>query len=152
MILKIIGWIAGALFLLFIVSHLLGLVALLSWLVAAVIFVCGIVYLVSLTREESSEKHNRRSQLKLWDLCGQVYMFKSEPTVQDLVSIKELGQIKDVIGNGQVISIDNDTRVHVLQETAESLRVKIMEGQAKGKSGWVCRSSVIKAERTLPGS
>jgi hypothetical protein len=82
---------------------------------------------------------------KLWDIEGHVYIYSDEPTVQDL--------IKSRTDSAGLLAVMNGTRVKVvLDEKNEAVFVELLDGDAKGKQGWVCRSCLAPTDERVAAS
>lgn len=87
--------------------------------------------------EPAPERH------KLWDLQGHVYMFAEEPSVADLLKVRGA----TVVTIAGVTALPNETPVKILHDPKkESIKIEILVGEARGKSGWVCRSCVVRED------
>ena len=71
-----------------------------------------------------------------------VPLFVAEPSVKDLVQIQQMSILTEKVLDGTVLEVDNESQVIVLNDTREkeAVRVRINNGQFKGREGWVCRS------------
>ncbi len=126
--------------------HLLGLVAILLglafWL--AVVLVIGYFIYSALQPSLKSNKGNDVIAYKLWDTHGhRVQVFRSRPTIQDLVTSASAAGSSGESKN--TFSIANDTRVSILEDTGgEAIKIRILDESAKEKLGWVSRSVLVR--------
>lgn len=77
-----------------------------------------------------------------------VPLFVAEPSVRDLVQTQQVSRLTELVLDGTILEVDNDSQVIVLEDEREkeAVRVRVSAGQFKGREGWVCRSVLHKYE------
>ncbi len=140
--------IVGLLVFNFIFWHLLGLIAMVLWIGIALAAVAGIGYVVFSLLQKDKQPAQPAVNYKIFDTRNpHVQVYRSEPTIQDLVSTAAGLGAED---EGQAFNIANDTRVSILEDRGrESIKVKILDKGAKEKVGWVARSSLVKESKAI---
>lgn len=151
LVLKVIGFVIAAIIGLAILGILLKLLGLLAALAIGLAMLAGFVYVILLLLgvDLKARPPAVKTEYRVFDVSkSNISLFLNKPTVQDIVS----GQTTEAVLSGAILEIDNDTNVIVLDDSdKEAVRVKVTGGKWGGKSGWVCRSALIKSERLLSG-
>ncbi|HEY9786593.1 MAG TPA: hypothetical protein V6D17_14395 [Candidatus Obscuribacterales bacterium] len=154
-VLIVIAAIVGFFFVLGLFWRLLGLLTLLSWVIAFVVFwgvVAYVCYLIFFKKKAQAVVSEISKSFKLYDPHkSSVLLFRSPPTIQDLALLNDELHVTKLELNGQAFRVDNDTKVVILDEKdAQSVKVKIAGKDAKERVGWVHRSSVVSETKQLP--
>lgn len=149
LILQIVGVIVLALLGLMLLGFVFRMVSILISMVVGLLILAGIVYLVSLLFKLGKDEEVKAYSFKILDRTKTaVPLFAAEPTVKDLVHTQQISKLTEWALNGTIVEIDNDTQVIVLEDNREkeAVRVRVSNGQFKGRDGWVCRSVLHKTE------
>lgn len=131
--------------------HLVGLFTLTMAALAPLIILSAIVYFSFRYYRGRSLKFDKKGIYRLWNTSGKsVYVFVSEPSVEDILKISDELSLASLELEGQVFGVDNNTQVSVIEdEGSGAVKVKIADPQVREKVGWVPRETVIRARKQL---
>ncbi|MBY0550860.1 MAG: hypothetical protein K2W95_26515 [Candidatus Obscuribacterales bacterium] len=128
-----------ALFLLFAAYvFVVGIVALVLKALFLALLVITVVYfffpklfdkIVSMFKQKESVRGPR-----LWDSAGQVRVYVEKPN---------LAQIIGTASASSALSVANDTSVTIIEDDGDVIKLKLHEGDNKGKVVWASRASVV---------
>lgn len=128
--------------------------------IAIIIVLVVLVVCVNLLRsptgptDESTASYDEPSMKRIGDIAylqlkdGQddVWVSEDEQTYKELIDAvmaqDNIGIKKLVLYSGRVFTVDSGTKVLVLESGLERAKVRILEGDNYGKSGWVIRQAV----------
>ncbi len=90
-------------------------------------------------------KESAHADYVLWDCRGLVPVFVKEPTSEQVVSFDASG----ASGGNDIFSVVNNTRATVEADVSDMLavRIRILSGDAQGRTGWVSRGSLLPAAK-----
>lgn len=110
---------------------------------AAIVAAIGYGLYLWLKPKGAPEAIETKSEYKVTQLHNQnVYVFKKEPSVQDLVLVTDQSRMSKLEQQGDVFQVENNTDVIVLDDSRqEAVKVKLKSAGKKAE-GWVCRSSL----------
>jgi len=153
LIIKVIAIIVAIVLANWVFWHVVGLFTLTISVLAPFIVLSAIVFIAYRYYRGRSIRFDKRAAYRLWNTAGKcVYVFHSEPSVEDLNRAQDELKLASLELQGQVFNVDNNTVVSVLEdEGAEAVKVKIIDPQAREHVGWVPRQTVIRANKELPG-
>jgi hypothetical protein len=148
-ILKVLAVIIGLVILSWVVLHVIGLIWMLLWIAVSLAVIAGIGYVVYCALQKNQPQKTAAISYKLFDTRGPlVQVYRSEPTIQDLVST---AAGRDTPESSEGFTIANETRVSILEDTGrESIKIKILDKDTKEKVGWVARSSLVRESKQIP--
>ncbi len=77
---------------------------------------------------------------RLWDSAGQVRVYVEKPT---------LAQIIGTTSASTTLSVANDTSVTIIEDDGDVIKLKLHEGENKGKVVWASRASVVGTTKVI---
>ena len=141
---------------LIVVLKVLGFVSIIASLIFGFLLLAGLVWIIwklfQLNPAAKSQSPNE-VRYRLFSVAKTpVALFLQAPSMGDLIS-SELSANRTAFENeGKILEIDSDSRVQVLDDSRpEAVKIKVLEGQRQGASGWVVRSALVKSEERLSG-
>jgi len=153
-ILQAIGFIVVALVVLLVAWHILGVVMGIAFsLIVPFIFALLIYGLWRLFSRSSKKAVKAVSAYKLGSTTPQVYIFRNEPSVRDLVKLNDEMHMMQLELTGEVFQVPKDSNIILLTEPNETaVKVKIKGANKKDESeGWVCRSHIVSETKQIRG-
>lgn len=79
---------------------------------------------------------------RLWDSAGQVKVYLQKPN---------LAQIIGTTPASTAMSVANDTAVTIIEDDGDVIKLKLHEGDNKGKVVWASRASVVGNTKSISG-
>lgn len=138
-----------------IAMHVLGLFAFFLHLAGFLLVLGGISYVIFLllagkTKKPQTEKP---AGFKLAGTKPEVYLFRSEPKLVDMVKIHDELHLTQLELAGDVFSAPKDSQVIILEDPGNgAVKVKIKNASKKGDAvGWVDKSNVVAMPKLIGG-
>jgi uncharacterized membrane protein YraQ (UPF0718 family) len=154
-VLKIIGAIVLALIALVVAWHVLGWLSMLFYLAASLVVFGAIgygIFLLLFGKKKASAPKVVKN-FKLANAGSQVYIFRNEPAVKDLVFLNDQLHLAKLELSGDAFPVPEDTHVIVLQDDGkEAVKIRIKDKKRKYDSeGWVERSNLVAETKQITG-
>lgn len=152
LILQIIGVLCLIIFGMLLLAWVIRVLSILATMAIGFLFFATIVVLVAMLFKVKigfKMEEKKKYSFKIADRTKMaVPLFVAEPSVKDLVQIQQMSKLTEMVLDGTVLEVDNDSQVIVLadEREKEAVRVRVDGGQFKGREGWVCRSVLQKTE------
>jgi hypothetical protein len=145
-VLKVVAVVAGLLVANYILWHVIGFIALVLWLFFVVACLAGLAYFIYAYVQGKQAGQPSRPQFLVWDSHNQnVQIFYKEPTIEDIV--QGVSEPAQYLQSGQVEEVPNSTCVSILEDKGGmAVKVKIIDGNAKEKIGWVSRTLLVRSK------
>jgi hypothetical protein len=155
LVVRIIAAIILGIILLSILGHVLGFLSMLFYgLISLALFgaVGYGVFLLFFGKKKSAEPKTVKN-FKLANSGSDVYIFRNEPGIKDLVYLSDQLHLAKLELSGDVFTVPEDTHVIILQDDGkESVKVRIKNKKLKyDNEGWVERSNLVAETRQLSG-
>jgi hypothetical protein len=154
---KIVGLLIACMVALVVLLWFFRLVHFIFSMAVGLLLLAGIFYLISyLFKIGVNTTVEKTESYRLFDYTqAAVALFAGEPSVADLLAAQNMSQRAQGASEPGICTIDNDTQVIVLadEKDKDAVRVRVANGQQRGREGWVCRSVLHKSspEKLLPG-
>lgn len=153
-ILKFAGFVLLVFIGLIVLLKVLGFLSIIVSMIFGLLFLAGFIWLIwSLfqlgTGPAASNTNSNSSKSgghKLFSVGNSpVAMFLQSPSMNELISA-EIAQKREAFEDeGKALQIDCDCPIQVIDDSKpEAVKIKVLDGMSKGKSGWVARSSIVK--------
>lgn len=152
MLLQIIGFIVLAFIGLIVVLKILGFLSMVFSMVLGLALLVGFVWviwkLLSLGGNESEAAVGDKENYKLFNASSSpVALFLESPGMTDLLAAERADNHAPLVEAGKILKIESNASIKVLDDSkSEVVKVKILDGSTRGKTGWVARSAVVKTK------
>jgi hypothetical protein len=145
-VLKVVALIAGLLIANYILWHVIGFIAGVLWLLFVVACLAGLAYFIYAYVQGKQVPKPSSPQFLVWDTHNQkVQIFYEEPTIEDIVH--GVSEPQHYLQAGKVQEVPNSTSVSILEDKgAMAVKIKIIDGEAKEKIGWVSRTLLVRSK------
>lgn len=139
----VVGWIVLAFILIQVAMHLIGMFMMFAMLLGAAVLIGAPIFFYIKYRNQSPDQSVQEVETKLYEPNGSIKLFSKEPTTPQIVMIGV-----EVANAPKFIEIPNDTVIKIVHdEDKQAVKVKIVTGAQKGKTGWVSRGAIIKSAK-----
>jgi hypothetical protein len=80
---------------------------------------------------------------RIWESAGTTILYSEEPSISQLAGAQP--GVKALEDKSAAVKIDNNTKVVLVADgDTHAVKIKVIEGPARGKVGWVSRGAVVK--------
>lgn len=152
LILQIVGFIVLAFIGLIVLLKILGFISIVASMLIGVGLLVGFVWVIWKLLQlgagndsglpDAAEVHKLFSATK-----SPVALFLEAPAIAELLAAERSENQFSLVEAGKILKVDSDAAVRVIDDSkSEMVKVKVLDGVDRGKSGWVSRSAVVKGK------
>ncbi len=142
LILKIILMIVVAIVAIKLFFFAVGMVTLLSWMLALVLIVgaIGWVCIKFIKPANKLTKPVEKTGPQVWNHSGNVILFEEKPNLLQITKVDDT--------TGGIIKLPNGEGIKIVEEAENVLKVKVLSGEHKGNVAWVSKADVTGHKST----
>jgi hypothetical protein len=143
---KVVAIIAGLLIANYILMHVIGFIAHVLWWLFVVACLAGLAYFIYAYVQGKQSAKPSRPKFLIWDTYNKnVQIFLEEPTIEDIV--QGVSEPEKYLQSGKVEEVPNSTTVTILEDKGSmAVKIKVIDGNAKEKIGWVSRTLLVRSK------
>lgn len=151
MLLQIIGFIVLAFIGLIVLLKILGFISIVASMLIGVGLLVGFVWIIwKLLQmgggDGDAASSQAESSYKLFNATkNPVALFLETPAIADLLAAERADNHAPLVEAGKILKVDSEVAIKVLDDSkSEIVKIKVLDGSTRGKTGWVARSAVVK--------
>lgn len=152
LMLQVVGFVVLAFIGLIILLKILGFISIVASMLIGVGLLVGFVWviwkLLQLGGSDDSSSGDSEAGYKLFSASrSPVALFLEAPAMGELLAAERPDNQFSLVEAGKILTVDSDAAIKVVDDSkSEMVKVKILNGSGRGKTGWVSRSSVVKGK------